>query len=95
MYYTNPDLLAEEFEDGELVVFDSEKDVSHIFNPSAALIYKIANNATKEEIIKHYLSYYLDPVQPDEDMRSQMVNDVNNILEILQEKGLIYQNGGD
>lgn len=54
MYYTNPDLLAEEFEDGELVVFDSEKDISHIFNQSAALIYKIANNATKEEIVKQY-----------------------------------------
>jgi PqqD family protein of HPr-rel-A system len=74
---------------GELAVYDCEKDAVHILNPTAKLIYELAVEGRTEAEIAEIMAERFEA-----GAENDITGDVKKILGELEKKGLIDQSPG-
>ena len=84
----NPTLIINEFEDGDMVIIDQQKEMTHLLNKSAALIITIFKD--RVNTVEKCVEIFMKEIDQTEIDHSQVLFDIQEtIKELLERRRLI------
>lgn len=92
MRYVKNNVIDENIDESEILIYDPIKDEFHILNETASEIYaSLCNGHSLNEVINQYIESHGSELQRDEAMitEKELIFDVRNTIEKLLDAGII------
>lgn len=85
----NPTLIINEFEDGDMVIIDQQKEMTHLLNKSAALIITIFKD--RVNTVEKCVEIFMKEIDQTEIDHSQVLFDIQETIKKLLERRILIE----
>lgn len=88
--YQNDGINIERFKDGDAVIMDMKNGYTHILNATCLQILELCNGKSSTDICHDISDKHLEEISGRPELMQEIIEDVNDMLAQLYEKGIIY-----